>query len=145
MQYYLIEALLVVNIIVVLCFVVKGFSRQKSDDQQDTHQKIIKNQAKLTREIHELKVLLKHNHTLIQNEHEQWKADIKAFEASILAESKSKSNSSSNGQNLLLNDRFKEVFDLLEKGLTVEQIAKETGKGCGEVSFILQLADQARI
>lgn len=142
MQYYLIEALLVVTIIVVLYLVVKGFSRQTSEDQQNLHQKIIENQAILSREIHELKVLMKHHQTLIQNEHEQWKAELKAYEASAKIESKTKT--SDNGQNLFLNDRYKEIFELQEKGLTVDEIAKQLGKGSGEVSFILQLAEQAR-
>lgn len=142
MQYYLIEALLVVSIIIVLYLVVKVFSRQKSDDQQDLHKKIIENQAILSREIHELKVLLMHHQTLIQNEHEQWKAELKAYEASAKIESKTKT--SDNGQNLFLNDRYKEIFELQEKGLTVDEIAKQLGKGSGEVSFILQLAEQAR-
>ena len=142
MQYYLIEALLVVSIIVVLYLVVKVLSRQKSDDQQDLHKKIIENQAILSREIHELKVLLMHHQTLIQNEHEQWKAELKAYEASAKIESKTQTSDS--GQNLFLNDRYKEIFELQEKGLTVDEIAKQLGKGSGEVSFILQLADQAR-
>ncbi|MFP5113117.1 DUF6115 domain-containing protein [Bacillaceae bacterium C204] len=142
MQYYLIEALLVVSIIVVLYLVVKVFSRQKSDDQQDLHKKIIENQGILSREIHELKVLLMHHQTLIQNEHEQWKAELKAYKASAKMESKTKTSNS--GQNLFLNDRYKEIFELQEKGLTVDEIAKQLGKGSGEVSFILQLAVQAR-
>jgi hypothetical protein len=43
-------------------------------------------------------------------------------------------------EHLLLNDRFKEIFDLKERGLSTEQIAKELQKGFGEVAFILDLA-----
>ncbi|MEH7307400.1 DUF6115 domain-containing protein [Neobacillus drentensis] len=142
MQYYLIEALLIVSIIVVLYLVVKVFSRQTSDEQQDQHQKIIENQAKLSREIQELKVLMKHHQTLIHSEREQWKTELNTLKASVPVESKA--NSSDSGQNLFLNDRYKEIFELLEKGLTVDEIAKQLGKGTGEVSFILQLANQAR-
>jgi DNA-binding NarL/FixJ family response regulator len=43
-------------------------------------------------------------------------------------------------EHLLLNDRYKEIFDLKERGLSTEQIAKELQKGFGEVAFILDLA-----
>jgi DNA-binding NarL/FixJ family response regulator len=141
-HYYLIEALLVVSIIVVLYLVVKVFSRQKADDQMDLHQKIIKNQAILSREIHELKMLMKHHQTLIQDAHEQWKAELEAYEATAKIESKTKTGDS--GQNLFLNDRYKEIFELQNKGQSVDEIAKQLGKGSGEISFILQLAEQAR-
>ena len=142
MQDYLIIALLAVNLFAVLLLAAKGSSRQKSADQQELQRKIIEIQAKMIREIHELKGNIKQNHSLIQSEFEQWKAELKAMEASVQPTSHSQSND--NGQNLYLNDRYKEIFELLDQGLSVDEIAKRLGKGSGEVSFILQLADQAR-
>ncbi|MEH7073151.1 DUF6115 domain-containing protein [Neobacillus drentensis] len=139
MQYYLIEALLVVSIIVVLYLIVKVFSMQKSDYLQDQQQKIIENQAILSREMQELKELMMHHQTLIRNKHEQWKSGLKANEK---IEFKTKIEDSV--QNLFLNDRYKEIFDLQKQGLTADEIAMQLGKGSGEVSFILQLAVQAR-
>lgn len=43
--------------------------------------------------------------------------------------------------NLFITERYKEIFDLYDKGLSAEQIAKELEKGLGEISFILQLAN----
>jgi len=46
---------------------------------------------------------------------------------------------------LLLHDRYKEIFDLHNQGLSVDQIAMKLEKGSGEVAFILQLAVQESI
>jgi len=142
LQDYLIIALLTVNLFCVLLLAAKVSSRQKSANQQDLHQKIIENQAKMMREIHEIKGNIRHNQLLIQREFEKWKAELKALEASVQPTSHSRSND--NGQNLYLNDRYQEIFELLDQGLSVDEIAKRLGKGSGEVSFILQLADQTR-
>lgn len=142
MQDYLIIALLTVNLFGVLLLAVKVSSRQKQANQQDLQRKIFENQAKMMREIHEIKGNIKHNQLFIQNEFEQWKAELKPMEASVQPTSPSKSND--NGQNLYLTDRYKEIFELLDQGLSVDEIAKRLGKGSGEVSFILQLAYQAR-
>lgn len=41
---------------------------------------------------------------------------------------------------LHLHDRYKEVFQLLERGLTREEVSKQLGYGKGELELILQLA-----
>lgn len=97
------------------------------------------NNQKMILEITELKKDLEHSHTLLQQAFKQWRTERQAFETTNQSASKS-----SNEQNLFLNDRYSEIFELHKKGLTVEQIAKELGKGCGEISFILQLDAQKR-
>jgi DNA-binding NarL/FixJ family response regulator len=136
-QNYLTEILLGLNLIGLLYLVVIGSFRREVVPQQELHQKIVENQNKVIREIAELKGTMKYNHTSLQQEIEQWRVERQAFEASVKATTKLK-----NEQNLFLNDRYKEVFDLQKQGLTVEQIAKKLDKGNGEVSFILQLATQ---
>ncbi|MEH7438407.1 helix-turn-helix domain-containing protein [Neobacillus drentensis] len=141
MQDYLNVALLVINFIAVLYLVSKSSLRKKLDYQQELHLKMLSNQEKMIHQISELKGMMEQNQIVHQLEYEQWKEEIKVLGSSIKAVPKSTSGS---GQHLFLNDRYKEIFDLQDKGLTAEEIAKELGKGCGEVTFILQLADQAR-
>jgi hypothetical protein len=136
---YLIVGLLVLNIIAVLFLVGKNSFRNNFDYQQVSHQKMSENNQKIVLEISELKKDLEHSHTLLQQAFKQWRTERHAFETTNQSASKS-----SDEQNLFLNDRYSEIFELQKKGFTVEQIAKELGKGCGEVSFILQLDAQKR-
>ncbi|MGG3563613.1 hypothetical protein ABES03_18675 [Neobacillus rhizosphaerae] len=143
MQEYLNVATLVVNFIAVLYLVIKSSFRKKMDYQQELSLKMLSNQEKLIRQMSDLKSIVEHNHLIIQRENEQWKAEMVQAMNSVKIESDSISKAN-NGQQLFLNDRYKEVFDLKAKGLSVEEIAKQLGKGNGEVAFILQLAEQAR-
>ncbi|ETI68107.1 DUF6115 domain-containing protein [Neobacillus vireti] len=139
MQKYVIEILLGLNLIGVIYLAIRVSFNNKFDPQQKLHQKINDNQKQITREITELKIALNHLHKTFQQESEQWRSERQALEASIKAARKSNI-----GQNLLLNDRYKEIFDLQAQGFSVDQIAKKLEKGSGEVAFILQLAAQAR-
>jgi hypothetical protein len=139
MQNALIITLLVFILIGVLYIVVRGSTQHNFTSEQDLNHKIIVNNEKVFREINDLKMTLEHFHKTLKQGIEQLRAERQSFEGSVQAATKSK-----NGQNLLLNDRYKEVFDLQKQGLTVDQIAKQLEKGTGEVSFILQLATQER-
>ncbi|MEH7300169.1 helix-turn-helix domain-containing protein [Neobacillus drentensis] len=143
MQEYLNVATLIVNFIAVLYLVIKSSFRKKMDYQQELSLKMLSNQEKLMRQLTDIKTTIEHHHMMTQRENEQWKAEmVQALNAvKIESDSNSKAN---NGQHLFLNDRYREVFDLKAKGLSVEEIAKQLGKGNGEVAFILQLAEQAR-
>jgi hypothetical protein len=141
---YLNGALLAVNLIGVLYLVIKSSFHKKVDYQQDATLKMLSNQEKIIRQMSDLKSMVENDRIIDQRAQEEWKAEILAAldtVAAVAPETKSTSNS---GQHLLLNDRYKEIFNLQKKGLDAEQIAKELGKGYGEVAFILQLADQAR-
>jgi ABC-type multidrug transport system fused ATPase/permease subunit len=136
---YLIVVLLVLIFIGVLFLIRNSSFRNAFDDQQVFYQKMSENNRKLILEITELKKNLEHSHTLLQHAFEQWRTERQEFETA-----KQSAVKSSKRQNLFLNDRYSEIFELQEQGLSVEQIAKELGKGCGEVSFILQLAVKER-
>lgn len=139
MQNYLNLILLCLNLIGVIYLVVRGSIQREVDPQQEWHLKIHENLNKMKREISEQKITLDHYQRSLQQESEQWKEARKAFEKSVLA-----TKESTIEQNLLLNDRYKEIFDLHKQGLSIGEIAQKLEKGTGEVSFILQLDAQAR-
>lgn len=137
MQNYLIEILLGLNLVAVLYLIVIGSFGRENASQQDMQQIILGKQKNLVREINELKGTMEHYQLLVHKESEKWTAERQALESPVQATTKSK-----NQQNLLLNDRYKEIFDLHAQGLSVDEIAKKLEKGCGEVTFILELAAQ---
>lgn len=137
MQNYLIEMLLGLNLVAVVYLIVIGSFGRENASQQDMQQIILGKQKNLVREINELKGTMEHYQLLVHKESEKWTAERQAMESPVQATTKSK-----NQQNLLLNDRYKEIFDLHARGLSVDEIAKKLEKGCGEVTFILELADQ---
>ena len=116
---------------------VRDSLRRKLDSNKDLYQKMNENQKQLIQEITKLKIALKQYQQTIKAENEQWRIDRHELVASIKATEKTMS-----GQNLLLHDRYKEIFDLHNQGLSVDQIAMKLEKGSGEVAFILQLAAQ---
>lgn len=134
-QNYIIEILLGFNLIAAIFLLVRSaVQKRESNPQQGLDPVIIENQKKMSREINELKLILEQYHRSVQGEFEQLRAERKAFEKSVITTTKV-----NNGQDLLLNNRYKEIFDLQKQGLSVEEIAKQLEKGTGEVSFILQL------
>ncbi|MCL6574105.1 MAG: hypothetical protein K6T88_20915 [Bacillus sp. (in: Bacteria)] len=139
MQNYINITLLVLNLIGVIYLVVRGSLRREVDSQQEWHLKIHENLNKMKREISEQKISLDHYQRSLQQESELWKEARKAFHSSRLA-----TKESTIEQTLLLNDRYKEIFDLHKQGLSIGEIAQKLEKGNGEVSFILQLDVQAR-
>lgn len=74
-----------------------------------------------------------------EKETEQWRTVNQHMEAAV-----DQTTKSLNKQHLLLQDRYREIFELYGQGLTAEEIAKKLNKGYGEVAFILELAAQDR-
>jgi IS30 family transposase len=135
-QNYITEILLGLNFIGVLFLIFRSSSRQEAANEQENHQAFLVKQHQVLRE---LRVNVEEFHQTLQREMKKWRAERKAYEASLQVEKKSKQV-----ENLFLNDRYKEIFDLQQQGLSVEEIANKLEKGHGEVAFILQLAAQER-
>ncbi|MDQ0199575.1 DUF6115 domain-containing protein [Neobacillus ginsengisoli] len=136
---YLNATLLGLNLLGVVILVVRGTFERKNSFGQELQLKIIDDQKKLSREMTVLKRTIEDYQTIFLQESERQRAERQVFEASVQTVTNSKRE-----QELFLNDRYKEIFDLQKKGLSAEQIAKKLEKGCGEISFILQLAAKAR-
>ena len=137
----LIIILLALNLIGVLFLTIRSFIQPKNGSGMEQVQQILASQMGLSREIIEVKAKLDYYYAALKQESEQWQADRQAFEASIQAKPKRKQKSKSKQEeNLLLNDRYKEIFELQKQGLNAEEIAKKLDKGCGEVTLILGLA-----
>lgn len=136
---YLNATLLGLNLLGVVILVVRGTFERKNSFGQELQLKIIDEQKKLSREMTVLKQTIEDYQTIFLQESERQRAERQVFEASVQTVTKSKRE-----QELFLNDRYKDIFDLQKKGLSAEQIAKKLEKGCGEISFILQLAAKAR-
>ncbi|WP_066366940.1 DUF6115 domain-containing protein [Neobacillus fumarioli] len=119
-------SLLVLNFLGMIFLMVKNFSSKTSPD----HRKILETQKLLTREMAELTMAIDHLHQSIQQEAEQLRTEVQSIQSSI------KGNVQ---QELLLKERYREIFQLEEQGLSAEQIAAKLNKGLGEVEFILRL------
>ncbi len=135
----LIIILLALNFIGVLFLTIRSIKQPKNDSQTVLGQKILENQGQLHRQLMEVKAKQEHYYKSIKQESKQWRAEKPTFEPPLLAETKPKKE-----QNLFLNDRYKEIFELKEQGLTADEIAKKLDKGFGEVSLILELAAQEK-
>lgn len=117
---------------------MKSFTQWKSTQNREMYQKLLENQNILSSEITELKRAMDHQRALTQKEFALLRDEIQPFKISI------KTPIDSNGvQNLIVNNRYTEIFELQKKGLSAEQIAAKLDKGLGEVEFILQLAVQS--
>lgn len=110
----------------MIFLMVKNFSSKTSPDNR----KILETQKLLTREMAELTMAIDHLHQSIQQEAEQLRTEVQSIQSSI------KGNVQ---QELLLKERYREIFQLEEQGLSAEQIAAKLNKGLGEVEFILRL------
>ncbi|MDF2859009.1 MAG: hypothetical protein K0Q87_4860 [Neobacillus sp.] len=140
MQNYITEILLGLNFIGVLYLVIRNSTRQEAANEEENHQAFLVKQQLVLREISELRVNVEDFHQSVKREIKQLRAERKAFEASLQIEKKK----SKQVENLFLNDRYKEIFDLQQQGLSVEEIANKLEKGHGDVALILQLAAQER-
>lgn len=119
-------SILVLNFLGMIFLMVKNFSSKTSPDNR----KILETQKLLTREMAELTMAIDHLHQSIQQEAEQLRTEVQSIQSSI------KGNVQ---QELLLKERYREIFQLEEQGLSAEQIAAKLNKGLGEVEFILRL------
>lgn len=138
-MYNLITNLLLgLNLLAVLYLIIRNTSiRGVINNQQNFEKECFEKNNKLIREVVELGRVVERSHRNIQNQIQQLRQ-----ERIVENLSTGDLDLSASAQHLLLNDRYKEIFDLKKNGLTVEQIAKELGKGYGEVAFILDLANQ---
>lgn len=139
MQTYLIEILLGLNLICVIFLITLGSLRQRSDSKEDMYQKINGYQKQMVQEMTELKMAVNHYQQLLNQLSDQLRNERETLEASIKATRKTMS-----GENLFLQHRYQEIFDLHVQGFSADQIAMKLNKGSGEVAFILQLAAQER-
>jgi DNA-binding NarL/FixJ family response regulator len=135
---------LLILIVILLCLNFIGilyliFKNSNTDNHKTNDQNLLKKQDQLNREINELKGTLNFLRSWLEKDYQKIKTELQAL-GSINHER----NTSKYKPNLFLNDRYKEVFDLYEKGLSADEIAKKLGKGSGEIEFILQLASQDR-
>lgn len=130
-------SLLALNLIGILFLLTKKTGKSDIDSQQIYFQKLLEKQQMISSEIAELKGQTEYYHDLMQEEFANWRVERKALESSLQQEAKKEKQT-----NLHLNDRYKEIFELHEQGLTVDEIARKLEKGVGEVTFILQLASK---
>lgn len=148
MQNYIFITLLSLNLIGVLYLIIRSSIRPKVDIQKeftlmrDLYLKLNENNSKLRMEISKLSKIVDANQIKIQEIKVQ--AEVEGQPISSNFKTTNLFINDNNEKKLLLNDRFKEIFELHEKGLSVEQIARKMEKGNDEVSFILQLANQAQ-
>lgn len=126
--------LLVLNFLAILYVISRSTSvRGIVNSQQEFEKKWRDKNKKLMKEVIELRKALDQSHQVLLDQLERLQQKETVGQQSIPSVS---------SQHLLLNDRYKDIFELKEKGLTAEQIAKELEKGYGEVAFILDLANQ---
>lgn len=131
--------LLCLNLIGILYLVFKNSFHVKTDNQTTDNQNLLEKQKKLHREMNELKGSIDYLRAWLEQDYKKLKSELQTLRSIKQEKVKPKTK-----QNLFLNDRYKEVFDLKEKGLSADEIAKELGKGSGEIALILQLASQDR-
>ncbi|NRD79376.1 hypothetical protein HPT25_18605 [Bacillus sp. BRMEA1] len=129
------------NLIAIICLLKKNSSPKQSPYEQGASQQVLENQKKLSRDLIDLKMEMEQIRQSLSKEFEQLRLEQKKFLDTVQSSAKTKDK---NEENLLLNDRYKEIFDLHKQGLSVEQIAAKLDKGTGEIAFILQLSSQAR-
>lgn len=137
----MIITLLALNLIGILILIAKKSGKKDIDPQKRYYQNLLENQQKIAREIVELKGQTENYHEQIKAEFANWKVERKALEESLQASLK-QAVKTEKQPDLHLTDRYKDIFDLHEQGLTVDEIARKLEKGVGEVSFILQLASK---
>jgi len=125
------------NLLGVLFILVKGAKQPNQDFRQESQQQIVEKQRQLQSEINELNARIKQFSRIAQKNSVQPRVESKIEETSAVTEMEVKKD-----QNLFLNDRYKEIFELKKQGLAAEEIAKKLDKGLGEVSLILELAAQ---
>jgi hypothetical protein len=137
-QNYLTEILLVLNLIGVLYLAIRISKHQDVPIKQDVNLEIFEKQKKVNRDMIELKATLEKTHTQILKELRQLREE--NVELQKLVQTPIHTNPE---HQLLLNNRYGEIFTLQKQGLSPEQIAKKLDKGTGEVLLIIELAKQS--
>ncbi len=131
----LIILLLALNLLGVLFISVKVSLQKKTDSQQEVNQKLIENMIIIKREMADLKSFIDQHTRLFQIEMARFRAEREEAVAAPKIQEVDRQN-----EHLLLNDRYKDVFDLQQQGLSISDIAKKLDKGYTEIEMILQLA-----
>ncbi|MDR7001004.1 DUF6115 domain-containing protein [Neobacillus niacini] len=137
MQTFFIVILLALIFLGVIFLIARSLIGEESRTKKDHYQEILEKLGKLKRDTAELELTVECFSLAIKREFNKWQAEKQALAAAVQSVEKSP-----NEQQLFLNERYKEIFDLYAQGLSAEQIARKLDKGYGEVSFILQLASQ---
>ena len=130
--------LLSLILIGIVYLIVRDDSNMKVSPPNSDGQKLLEQQKQLKTEVKELKENVEFLKLWLDQDYKKMKMDIQSVNCSP----KQENNPTTNRQHLFLNDRYKEIFELHEKGFSADEIAKELGKGSGEIAFILQLAEQ---
>lgn len=140
---YLLITLLGLNLLGVFYVMVKVTFRQKANSNQDVNQTLIENMIKMKGELGELKASIDQQNRMLQMELSRIKPErspvVEKQKPSIKVKVQEE-----RPETLFLNDRYKEIFDLQQQGLSTEEIAKKLKKGYSEVELILQLAGKRR-
>ncbi|MEH7107199.1 DUF6115 domain-containing protein [Bacillus sp. JJ1764] len=134
---YIFIGLLSVNLIVLLIVVLKKKPQQDTGTQMILDQKILENQRDMMNEMNELKIELSKQQKILLKKMEELRVEKQVTYAAPKPVEPVKKEPS-----LFLNDRYKDIFALHQQGMTIDEIAKKLEKGVGEVSLILQLANQ---
>lgn len=131
------------NLLGVFYVMVKVTFRQKANSNQDVNQTLIENMIKMKGELGELKASIDQQNRMLQMELSRIKPErspvVEKQKPSIKVKVQEE-----RPETLFLNDRYKEIFDLQQQGLSTEEIAKKLKKGYSEVELILQLAGKRR-
>lgn len=122
----------------ILFLILKSFTQWKTTQDREIYHKLLENQNILSREIAELKIAMEEQKKQLQQDFDRFREEVKFQSVEIQAPIAPK-----NEQNMLLNNRYIEIFELQKQGLSAEQIATKLDRGLGEVEFILQLAAQS--
>ena len=135
---YVFIALLVINIILLSLVLVKGSKEQDRSAFVPSIEKTMDYEKLILLELNEVKKSVE-THTA---ENRSELLLLREEFQSLVEKAKSDLHEEKLENNLFITERYKEIFDLQDKGMSDEQIAKELEKGLGEVSFILQLANR---
>lgn len=127
--------LLSLNLLCVLYIIFKMTVQKKKDSQQELNQKLIENLIKIKREMSDLKTFVDQHTRLFQVEMARFRAEQER--PPIVVEDR---EPKVEREQLFLHDRYKEIFDLQQQGLSISEIARKLEKGDSEVELILQLA-----
>lgn len=87
---------------------------------------------------------LRRDRDLLQAEIEKIKNELNSLSQTIQAYNVPEVAKEANSDILQLRARYQQVWQLHQKGSSIEEIAKETGKGKGEIQLILDLLQRSQ-
>jgi septation ring formation regulator EzrA len=86
---------------------------------------------------------LRRDRDLLQEEIEKLRNELNSLAQSIETNNGPEVAQEANSDFLQLRERYQHVWQLYQKGSTIEEIAKETGRGKGEIQLILDLLQRS--